>query len=167
MRWTVIHTLQVSLLVGFALLLVLVFTSSPNAHAHAHAGAHAHNRSGELDTHAQESKKEMVRTKNTKDVKELDIRCPSSSMRPTIDCEDTLLVENLTDSEPMREGAIYVFESRRGGLVAHRLVHCGDSLQCETTLVFKGDNNDRADWSVSRDAVKYKVVGVMYDEHAE
>lgn len=92
----------------------------------------------------------------------LALECPSDSMGSTIRCDDYLLVSNRTKhGYPLVEGRVYVFNNTYSDtLVAHRLVACLDE-NC-TRLVFKGDNNDRADPFVRREDVQYEVLGVMY-----
>ena len=88
------------------------------------------------------------------------VSCDSQSMGLLISCKDTLLSRILEEDEKLIEGRIYKYRSPSGYYKVHRLVKCLDE-NC-STLVFKGDNNFRADPIVSRHKVEQEVVQIRY-----
>ncbi len=87
------------------------------------------------------------------------VSCESQSMGLTIGCKDTLFSRILEEDEKLIEGRIYKYRFSDHYRV-HRLVKCLDE-SC-STLVFKGDNNFKADEIVMRHDVKQEVVQIRY-----
>lgn len=82
----------------------------------------------------------------------------TGSMRPTLDCGDLGLQEYFNGT--IEIGQIYTY--RQGDiLVVHRAIDCFGT-DCEFVL-FKGDNNNVADVPVSKDKVKYRLMGIIYN----
>ena len=82
----------------------------------------------------------------------------TGSMRPTLDCGDLGLFENFNGTIEL--GQIYLYY-QEDMLVVHRAIDCFGN-DCEFVL-FKGDNNNMADIAVSKDKVKYRLMGVIYN----
>ena len=82
----------------------------------------------------------------------------TGSMRPTFDCGDLGLLQNFNGTIEL--GQMYIYD-RGDILVGHRAIDCFGN-DCEFVL-FKGDNNNMADVAVSKDKVKYRLMGVIYN----
>lgn len=78
-----------------------------------------------------------------------------SSMRPTIETGDTMLIKPYTEDTPLREGMIVSY-SKDGKELVHRI----DALYTDH-FTAKGDNSDVSE-DVSYSAINGVVVGILF-----
>ena len=84
------------------------------------------------------------------------ISCESSSMAPTMNCNDKIYFTE----DKLIEGQIYVYESGNGNNTVHRLVK--DCRKGCYGLIFKGDYNLIADDIVQEEQIRGRVTSVTY-----
>jgi hypothetical protein len=86
----------------------------------------------------------------------------SGSMLRLFDSRSILLLEKLDLTDPINIGDIlgYVNTDLSPLIIAHRLIRVNDGGK----LVFRGDNNDSEDPPVKRDAVVWRVAGILYTD---
>ena len=91
--------------------------------------------------------------------------CSSHSMRPFIECSDFLELKEITASIRLQTGNIYVYD-KEGYRVIHRLVYDCRSGGCDGNLIFKGDDNKRAEIIKSED-ISGEFIRIISPEELE
>ena len=89
----------------------------------------------------------------------VDVACGSDSMGLMMACGTVVYKQDIKDNE-FDEGRVYIYK-KENKTVIHRLVK--DCRQGCYGLIFKGDNNYKADTMVPEEDVLSKVIMVEYD----
>ena len=98
------------------------------------------------------------------------LRCDDgNSMLPVFDCDDKVILKEVTTKEEVELGDIIVYHNPENRLIIHRVVRIennnyftrGDNF--DNTLRTINNNLDIDDVPISFEKIKYKVVGIIYD----
>ena len=88
-------------------------------------------------------------------------KCNSNSMGLMMDCNDKLYIQKVKPNEQLKIGQVYIYPHWKDNIsVIHRLVACQNE-NC-TKLIFKGDQNSRADPVINRSQITHILKKIEY-----
>lgn len=89
----------------------------------------------------------------------------TGSMLPLLDIEDKMYYRTVGENEMLWKGRIYTYRINETDLIIHRLISNYIGEDGEEYLIFKGDNNIRADEPVLRGQVEQELIGVCFNDY--